>query len=272
MLQELLTVENLTALLTLTTLEIVLGIDNIVFIAILVGKLPPEKQARARTIGLALAMVMRILLLFSIKWVIGLVDPVFSVAGKEFSWRDIILLSGGLFLVWKATKEVHEKMQPDPDHDAAESPIASAVEGAITDDRGQIEKATVSSYGKTLVQILLLDLVFSLDSVITAVGMADKISIMVTAVVIAIGVMMVFAGAISRFVERNPTIKMLALSFLLMIGVLLIVEGWGGHINKGYIYFAMGFSLVVEVLNLRVIKKQIKKSGMQPKSPGDSPA
>jgi predicted tellurium resistance membrane protein TerC len=224
------------ALVTLTTLEIVLGIDNIVFISILAGKLPEDQQARARSIGLGLAMFIRILLLLGISWVIGLTTPLFSALGNELSGRDLILILGGLFLLAKATFEIHEKLEGEEGHAAA---------GIGT-----------ASFGGVLVQILLLDAVFSLDSVITAVGMADQIGVMIAAVVIAIGVMLVSAGAVSDFVNRHPTVKMLALSFLLLIGMSLVAEGWDLHIPKGYIYFAMGFSVFVEALNLRVRRRR----------------
>jgi predicted tellurium resistance membrane protein TerC len=231
---ELLTSENLIALLTLAGLEIVLGIDNIVFISILCGKLPPERQHSARQIGLMLAMGMRIALLLAISWVMGLTQPLFSALNHAFTGRDLILLFGGLFLVAKATWEIHDKLEGE----------AHGPEG---------ERAT-ASFGAILFQIVMLDLVFSLDSVITAVGMASEIAIMIAAVVIAVGVMLVFAGAISSFIERHPTMKMLALSFLLLIGVVLVADGFGQHVSKGYIYFAMAFSLFVEVLNIRIRK------------------
>ncbi len=232
------------ALLTLTTLEIVLGIDNIIFISILAGKLPEHQQARARNIGLGLAMVMRILLLLSISWVIGLTAPLFEVLGKEISGRDLILLLGGLFLLGKATFEIHEKLEGAESHGA----------GA----------AGTTTLGAALFQIMLLDVVFSLDSVITAVGMADEVWVMITAVVISIGVMLLAAGSISEFVNRHPTVKMLALSFLLLIGMTLVAEGWELHIPKGYIYFAMGFSVLVEALNLRLRAKGAKPVELRP--------
>ena len=234
---ELFTSENLIALLTLSSLEIVLGIDNIVFISILVGKLPQRRQARARQLGLLLAMGMRIALLLAISWVMGLTEPLFSIAviGHSFSGRDLILLFGGLFLVAKATWEIHDKLEGSEHGQAA---------------------PRAASFGAILVQIVLLDIVFSLDSVITAVGMASEVAIMVTAVVIAVLVMMVFAGRIGAFIERHPTLKMLALSFLLLIGVVLIADGFGQHVSKGYIYFAMAFSLFVELLNLRLRRPQ----------------
>jgi predicted tellurium resistance membrane protein TerC len=229
---ELLTSENLIALLTLAGLEIVLGIDNIVFISILCGKLPAAQQAKARRIGLLLAMGMRILLLLAISWVMGLTAPLFSVMSQELSGRDLILLVGGLFLVAKATWEIHDKLEGE----------AHGPDGA----------RAAASFAAILTQIVLLDIVFSLDSVITAVGMAKHIEIMIVAVVIAVGVMLVFAGTISEFIERHPTMKMLALSFLLLIGVVLVADGFGQHVSKGYIYFAMAFSLFVEILNIRL--------------------
>jgi predicted tellurium resistance membrane protein TerC len=222
-------------LLTLAALEIVLGIDNIVFISILAGKLPGEQQARARRLGLALAMIMRILLLLSLSWLIGLTKPLFSVGTMGFSGRDLVLIVGGLFLVAKSTYEIHDKLEGVEGHGSAR---------------------VAPSFASVLVQIMLLDVVFSLDSVITAVGMVSQIGVMVTAVVIAVAVMMVFAGPVSDFVHRHPTVKMLALSFLLLIGVMLIVEGFHQHVSKGYIYFAMGFSLLVEMLNIRARRSQ----------------
>jgi predicted tellurium resistance membrane protein TerC len=223
--------EGWIALATLTILEIVLGIDNIVFISILAGKLRAEDRARARKIGLSLAMFIRIALLWSITWVMRLTTPWFVAFGNEISGRDVILLVGGLFLIAKSTHEIHDKLEGEEGHGSA--------------------KAAASFVG-IIIQILLLDIVFSLDSVITAVGMADDLAVMVLAVVIAVGVMLLSAGAISDFVERHPTVKMLALSFLLLIGVSLIGEGLDQHIPKGYIYFAMGFSIFVEMINLRV--------------------
>ena len=230
--------ENFIALLTLSALEIVLGIDNIVFIAILTGKLPKEKQARARQVGLLLAMGMRILLLLAISWVMGLVEPLFNILGRNISGKDLILLGGGLFLIAKATYEIHERME-----EAGHSATTAA-------------SKAVASFAAVIVQILLLDIVFSLDSVITAVGMASNVKIMIAAVVLAVFVMMGFAGPVGRFVENHPTIKILALSFLLLIGVMLVAEGFGSHVEKGYIYFAMGFSLFVEMINLRIAKKR----------------
>lgn len=228
---DLFTPENLMALATLTALEIVLGIDNIIFISIQAGKLPPHQQEKARLTGLGLAMFIRVALLFSLSWLMGLTTPLFTVFGNEISGRDLILLSGGLFLLWKSTVEIHEKLEGD-------GGVDSSVVGA--------------TFGAVIVQILLLDIVFSLDSIITAIGMANRLAVMVAAVVIAVGFMMFFSGAISAFVERHPTIKMLALSFLLLIGVSLIGEGFDLHIPKGYIYFAMAFSVMVEMLNIRM--------------------
>jgi predicted tellurium resistance membrane protein TerC len=231
---ELFTAQAGIALVTLTVLEIVLGIDNIVFISILAGKLPKEQQARARTVGLALAMGMRIVLLFSITWIMRLTTPLFEVLGQEISGRDLILGLGGLFLIWKATKEIHDRLEGPEDHGHAAP-----------------EQITFSG---VLVQVALLDIVFSLDSVITAVGMAEQIEVMVAAVVLAVGFMMFAAGPVSNFVERHPTVKMLALSFLLLIGVTLIAESFEQHIPKGYIYFSMAFAVLVEMLNLRAKK------------------
>lgn len=236
---ELFTAENAAALLTLTLLEIVLGIDNIVVLAIVTAKLPKERQKLARNIGLGLAMIMRILLLLSLSWIMSLTEPLFHVGawGLEHgvSWRDLILIFGGLFLIIKATYEIHDK-----------------VEGAGEHGLGAVKTA---SFGIAIFQIVMMDLIFSLDSVITAVGMAREIPIMVAAVIIAIGVMFIFAGAISRFVERHPTVKILALAFLILIGVVLIADGLGQHVSKGYIYTAMAFSLGVEMLNVRMLSK-----------------
>ena len=221
-------------LLTLTLLEIVLGIDNVIFISILADKLPAAKQKQARQIGLALAMIMRILLLLSLSWIIGLTKPFFVLAGFDVTGRALILLGGGLFLIAKSTHEIHDNLEG-------------------SDEERSVRSAP--SLKSVLIQIILLDLVFSLDSVITAVGMVDEIAVMIVAVMLAVGVMMVFAGTLSAFVERHPTIKMLALSFLLLIGVNLIGEGLGFHIPKGYTYFAMGFAVFVEVLNLKLRKR-----------------
>ena len=226
-------------LLTLVVLEVVLGIDNIVFISIMAGKLPAEQQDRARKVGLGVALVTRILLLLSISWVIGLTEPLFSVIGIDVSGRDLILLIGGLFLIYKSTHEIHERLEGD---------------------EGKHEQRKVAAtFAAVIMQIAVLDIVFSLDSVITAVGMANEIWVMILAVVIAVGIMMLSSTAISNFVNQHPTVKMLALSFLLLIGFSLIVEALHFHIPKGYIYFAMGFSILVEVLNLRARAKSKTK-------------
>lgn len=229
--EALFTAEAIVPLLTLCALELVLGIDNIVFISILAAKLPTHQQQKARTTGLALAVLTRILLLLSLSWVIGLTAPLFNFLGQEISGRDLILLVGGLFLIAKSTHEIHQKLE-------ASTELS--------------EVKTSVKFAGVILQILLLDLVFSLDSVITAVGMVDEISIMVAAVLISTAVMIFSAKTISEFVDRHPTVKMLALSFLLLIGVTLLAEGFEQHISKGYIYFAMAFSLFVEVLNLRM--------------------
>ena len=221
------------ALATLTFLEIVLGVDNIIFISILSAKLPAAQQPKARKLGLMAAMIMRIGLLLSLAWIIKLTAPLFTVWGEEISGRDLILLLGGLFLLGKATYEIHDKLEGEEGHASAK---------------------VVASFAAVIVQIMLLDIVFSLDSVITAVGMVDELWVMITAVVISIGIMLLSAESISNFVNRHPTVKMLALSFLLLIGLSLIAEGFDQHIPKGYIYFAMGFSVFVEMINLRLRK------------------
>ncbi len=231
------------AFLTLTVLELVLGIDNVIFISILASKLPKETQQRARVIGLSMALVMRVILLFSLSWVMGLTAPLFTILEQEISGRDLILLIGGLFLIWKSTHEIH---------------------GSLEGEEGREVKKAYSSFTSVIIQITLLDIVFSLDSVITAVGMVSDqfgdagIWIMISAVVISIIAMMLFAGPIGEFVHRHPTIKMLALSFLLLIGFTLIAEGLDIHIPKGYIYFAMAFSVMVEFLNMRLRRKPEK--------------
>jgi predicted tellurium resistance membrane protein TerC len=232
--EHLLTAESLIAFLTLCALELVLGIDNIIFISILSGKLPADQQQKARTTGLLLAVITRILLLLSLSWVIGLTAPLFAVLGQEISGRDLILIVGGLFLIAKSTHEIHHKLE-------------GVEETAKT---GGSHK-----FSGVILQILLLDLVFSLDSVITAIGMVKEISIMVAAVLVSTAIMVFLARPLSEFVDRHPTIKMLALSFLLLIGVTLMAEGFDQHVSKGYIYFAMAFSLFVEVLNIRWRKK-----------------
>jgi predicted tellurium resistance membrane protein TerC len=233
------TAEGWISLLSLSAMEIVLGIDNIIFISILAGKLPKSEQPRARSLGLTLALFMRLGLLFTISWIMRLTEPLFTVLERGISGRDLILLGGGLFLVAKATYEIHDKLE---------------VEHEVRPAGG----GSGASFAAILVQILLLDVVFSLDSVITAVGMAPSIVIMMLAMVIAVGVMLVFAGPIGNFVEKHPTMKILALSFLLLIGVVLIADGFGQHISKGYIYFAMTFALLVEMINLRMRRAHSK--------------
>jgi predicted tellurium resistance membrane protein TerC len=244
---ELFSSANLIAFLTLTALEVVLGIDNIVFISILSNKLPEHQRPRARQLGLALALIGRIVLLLSLSWVMRLTTPLFTLIGHSVSGRDLILLVGGLFLIAKATFEIHERLEGETAHGS--------------------DKVRGAGFGAILVQILLLDLVFSLDSVITAVGMSSVIPVMVAAVVVAIVIMLIFANTVSGFIERHPTIKMLALSFLLMIGVMLLVEGAGKHVEKGYVYFAMVFSLVVELLNLKILAKHKPVDLRGPKLP-----
>jgi predicted tellurium resistance membrane protein TerC len=220
---------------TLTALELVLGIDNIVFISILVDRLPPQRRELARRIGLGLAMIMRIALLLTIAWIIGLTAPIFTLLGNEISGRDLILLAGGLFLIWKATGEIHELYVGH----AADQPSPAAA-------------AARATFGTVIGQIILVDLVFSLDSIITAVGMVDDVRIMIAAVIASVALMFVAAGPIGRFVSRHPTVKMLALAFLIMIGMALVADGLDFHVPKGYLYFAMAFSIAVEMLNLRM--------------------
>jgi predicted tellurium resistance membrane protein TerC len=229
-----LSTDGLLALVTLTFLEIILGVDNVIFISILSSKLPGSDQLKARRTGLLAAMVMRILLLLSIAWIIRLTAPLFSVVGRDISGRDLILIGGGLFLLAKATLEIHERLEGEEGHESAR---------------------VAPSFGAVILQIMLLDIVFSLDSVITAVGMADDIKVMVAAVVISVGIMMFAAEPISGFVNKHPTVKVLALSFLLLIGMSLVGDGLGVHVPKGYIYFAMGFSVFVEMINLRVRRR-----------------
>jgi predicted tellurium resistance membrane protein TerC len=226
--------EWVVALLTLTFLEIVLGVDNVIFISILSGKLPPEQQKRARRLGLFAAMFMRVALLLSITWIARLTTPLFGVFGHDITGRDLILLLGGLFLIAKSTFEIHERL-----------------EGGGSHGKGK----AAASFASVIAQVMVLDIVFSLDSVITAIGMANDLTVMVTAVIIAVLVMMLAAEPISKFVEEHPTVKILALSFLLLIGMSLVAEGLGQHISKGYIYFAMGFSVFVEMINIRMQKK-----------------
>lgn len=230
--------ELLIALLTLTVLEIVLGVDNVIFISILSGKLPKDQQKRARRVGLMGAMVMRIALLFSLSWLAQLTAPLFGVMGKDFSGRDLILLFGGLFLLAKATYEIHDKL-----------------EGAEGHSSGKV----AATFASVITQVMVLDIVFSLDSVITAIGMANHLGVMVTAVVLAVAVMLLAAEPISEFVEVHPTVKILALSFLLLIGFSLVAEGFGQHVSKGYIYFAMGFSVFVEMINIRIKGRRAAK-------------
>jgi predicted tellurium resistance membrane protein TerC len=234
-----LNLESFTSLITLTAMETVLGIDNIIFIAILVGRLPRYQREKIRRLGITLALGIRVLLLLSISWIMSLTQPLFDALGRSFSGRDLILLGGGLFLIGKATFEIHHKLEGDPEVHLhhAEQGLKSPAPGSM------------------LFQILLLDIVFSLDSVITAVGMANQVPIMVTAMLISMLVMLASAKTIGEFVERHPTLKILALSFLLMIGGILVGEAFGAHLSKGYLYFAMSFSLAVEILNMRYRKK-----------------
>lgn len=229
------------ALATLTALEIVLGVDNIIFISILCGRLPENQRAKARNIGLMFAMLTRIGLLFTLTWMMTLTTPLFAVFAHDLSGRDLILIGGGLFLLWKSVHEIH-----------------NSLEGPMENQDGSTAAVVTTTFGAVIAQIAVIDIVFSLDSVITAVGMVDELSIMVVAIVIAVGVMLFAAGPIGAFVDRHPTIKMLALSFLILVGVALIGEGWEMHIPKGYIYFAMAFAVVVEMLNLRMRAKRVK--------------
>ena len=222
---------------TLTALELVLGIDNIIFISILVDKLPKAQREFARRLGLFMAMFMRIGLLLLLAWIVGLVEPLFTVVGTDISGRDLILIAGGMFLIWKSTGEIHQSMEGE--HDSGG--------GAIR-----------TGFAAVILQIMIIDLVFSLDSIITAVGMVDDVRVMIAAVVASVGLMMLFAGAIGRFVSDHPTIKMLALSFLVVVGVVLVAEGFGHHVPKGYVYFGMAFSMVVEMLNIRMRKRAAK--------------
>jgi predicted tellurium resistance membrane protein TerC len=225
------------ALITLTLLELVLGIDNIVFISILVDKLPPAQREKARRLGLFMAMFMRIGLLLVLSWIIGLTQPLFSLLSQEISGRDLILIAGGLFLIWKSTGEIHQSMEGEEGHSSS---------------------AVKATFGAVILQIMIVDMVFSLDSIITAVGMVDRVEVMIAAVVASVALMMLFAGAIGRFVSEHPTIKMLALSFLVVVGVVLIAEGFDHHVPKGYVYFAMAFSLAVEMLNIRMRKRSAR--------------
>jgi predicted tellurium resistance membrane protein TerC len=235
---ELFTLTSLISLLTLASLEIVLGIDNVIFIAILAGRLPRDQQDRARRLGIGMAVISRIALLLGITWVMGLTKPLFEVAGVAFSGKQLILLVGGLFLIAKSTFEIHDKLEGEEEHAAGGAAAAKAALAGV------------------IVQIMLIDIVFSLDSVITAVGMTPHVELMIIAVILAAAVMLIFSGPIASFVHRHPTMKMLALSFLILIGVMLVAEAFGQHVDKGYIYFAMAFSFLVELLNLRVRRKR----------------
>ncbi len=242
---------------TLTALELVLGIDNVIFISILVDKLPPERRELARRLGLFMAMFMRIGLLMVLSWIVGLVAPLFTVLGQAISGRDLILILGGVFLIWKATGEIHQSLEGEEGH------TSSAVQATFT---------------AVILQIMVVDIVFSLDSIITAVGMVDRVEIMVAAVIVSVGLMMLFAGAIGRFVSAHPSIKMLALSFLVVVGVVLIAEGFDHHVPKGYVYFAMAFSVAVEMLNIHMRKRSARPAHLHspyvaekettPQSPG----
>lgn len=233
------------ALATLIAMEVVLGVDNLIFISVLSNKLPEQQRVKARRVGIGLALVMRLMLLASIAWIVQLTEPIVDLFGRGFSWRDIILIAGGLFLVWKATKEIHHTIDPHPSDDMF--------------DAGALGIGFTAAIG----QIILLDLVFSIDSIITAVGMTDNLAIMVIAVVVAVGVMMFAATPLANFIERNPTVVMLALSFLMLIGTTLIAEGFGAHVPKGYVYAAMAFSALVEALNILARRRQARAAVMQ---------
>ena len=237
--------ETWIALATLTALELVLGVDNLIFISILAGRLPPEQRDKARRLGIAMAAISRLALLLAIAWIIGLTEPLFALFGKTFSWRDLILVGGGLFLIAKATHEIHQKLE------GAAQPQGTGAAAAAT-------------MGGVITQIMLLDLVFSLDSIITAVGMVDERWVMVTAIVVSIVFMLVFARPLGDFVERHPTVKVLALSFLIMIGLVLVADGFGLHIPKGYVYTAMAFSVFVELINLWVRKRSERAGARSP--------
>lgn len=224
------------AFLTLTALELVLGIDNVIFISILVDRLPPESREKARKLGLFLAMFMRVGLLLVLSWIVGLTAPLFAVLGQDISGRDLILICGGLFLIWKSTHEIHQLLEGE---------------------EGEASSAVQATFSAIILQIIVIDIVFSLDSIITAVGMVDQVAVMIAAVVASVGLMMLFAASIGRFVSDHPTIKMLALSFLMVVGVALVAEGFDHAVPKGYIYFAMAFSVLVEVLNIRMRKKRV---------------
>lgn len=238
------------ALVTLIVMEVVLGIDNLIFISILSNKLPPEHRSRVRRIGISLALIMRLALLSTIAWIVTLTAPVFAVMGNDFSWKDMILIAGGLFLVWKATKEIHHSVDPTPSRDLLDKDKAKA-------------DVVINNAGAAIFQIILIDLVFSIDSILTAVGMTEHLPIMVVAVLVAITVMLLAADPLGDFIDKNPTIVMLALGFLLMIGMVLIAEGFGAHVPKGYIYAAMAFSAGVEVLNMWSRKASTKRQDAQ---------
>jgi len=237
-------------LVTLVVMEVVLGIDNLIFISILSNKLPPEKRSRVRRIGISLALIMRLGLLSTIAWIVTLTAPVFAVMGNDFSWKDMILIAGGLFLVWKATKEIHHTVDPSPSHDLLDK------------DKGKTD-VVINNAGAAIFQIILIDLVFSVDSILTAVGMTEHLPIMVVAVLVAITVMLLAADPLGDFIDKNPTIVMLALGFLLMIGMVLIAEGFGAPVPKGYIYAAMAFSAGVEILNMWSRKASTKRESAQ---------
>lgn len=238
------------ALITLIVMEVVLGIDNLIFISILSNKLPPEHRSRVRRIGISLALIMRLALLSTIAWIVTLTAPVFAVMGNDFSWKDMILIAGGLFLVWKATKEIHHTVDPSPSHDLLDK------------DKGKTD-VVINNAGAAIFQIILIDLVFSVDSILTAVGMTEHLPIMVVAVLVAITVMLLAADPLGDFIDKNPTIVMLALGFLLMIGMVLIAEGFGARVPKGYIYAAMAFSAGVEILNMWSRKASTKRESAQ---------
>ncbi|MBO9501471.1 TerC family protein [Brevundimonas sp. A19_0] len=238
------------ALVTLIVMEVVLGIDNLIFISILSNKLPEHQRSRVRRIGIGLALVMRLGLLSIIAWLVGLVQPVITVFGNEFSWKDLILIAGGLFLMWKATKEIHHTVDPAPSHD-------------MLDKKGNAKDVVISNAGAAIFQIILLDLVFSIDSILTAVGMTEHLPIMVVAVLVAVTVMLLAADPLANFINKNPTVVMLALGFLLMIGMVLIADGFGFHVPKGYIYAAMAFSAGVEALNMLSRGSEAKRSAAE---------
>ncbi len=245
------------ALVTLVVMEVVLGIDNLIFISILSNKLPEQHRQRVRRIGIGLALVMRLVLLSTIAWIVTLVAPVFTAFGNEFSWKDLILIAGGLFLVWKATKEIHHSVDVSNSHDLLDKDKKDMV---------------IANVGSAIFQIVLLDIVFSIDSILTAVGMTEHLPIMVVAVLVAVTVMLVAADPLANFINKNPTVVMLALGFLLMIGMVLIAEGFGAHVPKGYIYAAMAFSAGVEALNMWSRRAQMRKEAAQARAAGGDPS